>query len=63
VGAAVVLIVPVAWIMLAPLFGLRAEPGAARHEERVNARHPSISDYRGPAQAAPAPVAPVEARP
>ena len=63
-GAALLLILPVAWIMLAPLFGLRDEPGTARHQARVNARTPSISDYRGPAQVAPPPVAPVtEARP
>jgi succinate dehydrogenase / fumarate reductase cytochrome b subunit len=64
VAAAVVLILPVAWIMLAPLFGLRDEPGTARYQARLNARHPSISDYRGPAPAAQAPAAPVtEARP
>ena len=63
-GAAVVLILPVAWIMLAPLVGLRAEPGTARHQARVGAANPSISDYRGPAPAAQTPVAPVpEARP
>ena len=60
--AAVVLILPVAWIMLAPLVGLRDEPGTARHQARMNARQPSISDYRGPA--APAHAAPAtEARP
>ena len=63
-GAAVVLILPVAWIMLAPLFGLRDEPGTGRHQARVNALQPSINDYRGPAPAAQAPAAPVtEARP
>ena len=50
IGAAVVLILPVAWIMLAPLFGLADEPGTARHNARVEAAHPDISDYRGPAQ-------------
>jgi len=50
VGAAVVLILPVAWIMLAPLFGLADEPGTARHRARMQSRQPSISDYRGPAQ-------------
>jgi succinate dehydrogenase / fumarate reductase, cytochrome b subunit len=63
-GAAVVLILPVAWIMLAPLFGLRDEPGTARHQARMNARTPSISDYRGPAPAQSPVAAPVtEARP
>jgi len=52
ITAAVVLILPVAWIMLAPLFHLRDEPGTARHQARLNARQPSISDYRGPAQPA-----------
>ena len=50
VGAAVILILPVAWIMLAPLFGLRDEPGTARHQARMRASNPDISDYRGPAQ-------------
>jgi succinate dehydrogenase / fumarate reductase cytochrome b subunit len=64
VAAAVVLILPVAWIMLAPLFGLRDEPGTARHQARMSARSPSISDYRGPAPAQPPVAAPVtEARP
>jgi succinate dehydrogenase / fumarate reductase cytochrome b subunit len=49
VAAAVLLILPVAWIMLAPLVGLRDEPGTARHQARERARQPSISDYRGPA--------------
>ena len=63
VGAAVVLILPVAWIMLGPIFHLRDEPGTARHQARMNALHPGISDYRGPAQ--PTQVAPpvVEVRP
>jgi succinate dehydrogenase / fumarate reductase, cytochrome b subunit len=30
--------VPVAWMMIAPLFGLRPEPGHERHEERMRAR-------------------------
>lgn len=57
ITAAVVLIIPVAWLMLAPLFGLRDEPGTARARARMEARQPSISDYRGPAEpsaAAPA---------
>lgn len=49
VAASLVLILPVAWIMLAPLFGLRDEPGTARHQARMQARQPGISDYRGPA--------------
>jgi succinate dehydrogenase / fumarate reductase cytochrome b subunit len=57
-GAALLLILPVAWIMLAPLVGLRPEPGTARHEARVRAASPGISDYHGPAAATPA-----EARP
>jgi succinate dehydrogenase / fumarate reductase cytochrome b subunit len=63
-GAAVVLILPVAWLMLAPVFGLRPEPGTARYEAQQRARQPSISDYSGPAADQPAPVSPVpEARP
>lgn len=63
-GAAVVLILPVAWIMLAPIFGLRDEPGTARAQARRAAMQPSISEYHGPADAAPAPAAPVtEGRP
>jgi succinate dehydrogenase / fumarate reductase cytochrome b subunit len=27
-------IIPVAWVMLGPIFGLRGEPGTARHAER-----------------------------
>jgi succinate dehydrogenase / fumarate reductase cytochrome b subunit len=56
VTAAVVLILPVAWIMLAPLFHLRDEPGTARYEARMRARQPSINDYRGPADAGAPPV-------
>jgi len=64
VGAALLLILPVAWIMLGPIFHLRAEPGTARHEARARAAQPSINDYRGPAAATPAPATPVaEARP
>ena len=32
------LIIPVAWLMLAPIFGLGPEPGAERHEERLRER-------------------------
>jgi hypothetical protein len=31
---AIVMIIPVAWVMLGPIFGLRDEPGTARHAER-----------------------------
>jgi succinate dehydrogenase / fumarate reductase, cytochrome b subunit len=48
---AAVVIVPVAWLMVAPLFGLRPEPGAARHEERMRER----GAYEGAAAPAPAP--------
>ena len=54
--ATAVLILPVAWMMLAPLFGLAEEPGAERHRARVEAAS-SISEYRGPAPAQQ-PVAP-----
>lgn len=37
-GLSAVLIIPVAWIMLAPLFGLRPEPGTERHERRMRER-------------------------
>jgi len=37
-GLSAVLILPVAWIMLAPLFGLRDEPGTERHERRLQER-------------------------
>jgi hypothetical protein len=33
----VLVMVPVSWIMLAPLFGLAGEPGTARHIERCQA--------------------------
>jgi succinate dehydrogenase / fumarate reductase, cytochrome b subunit len=33
-----IVIIPVAWIMVAPLFGLRPEPGTERHEERLRER-------------------------
>lgn len=38
-GAAIVLVamVPITWIMLAPIFGLADEPGTARHLERCAA--------------------------
>ena len=56
IGAALVLILPVAWIMLAPVFGLADEPGTARYQAEQARRQPSMSDYRGPAQ--PAATAP-----
>lgn len=37
------LIVPVAWLMLAPLFGWAPEPGAERHEERLRERGEAVS--------------------
>ena len=39
-GISAVLILPVAWIMLAPLVGLRPEPGTERHEQRLRERGP-----------------------
>jgi succinate dehydrogenase / fumarate reductase cytochrome b subunit len=56
-GITAVAILPVAWIMLAPLFGLRPEPGAERHEQRMRERGQSYELQ----VAAPAgePVAPV----
>lgn len=35
IAVSALLILPVAWLMLAPLFGLRPEPGAERHEQRL----------------------------
>ncbi|HEX8429913.1 MAG TPA: succinate dehydrogenase, cytochrome b556 subunit [Longimicrobium sp.] len=37
-GLSFALILPIAWIMMAPLFGLAEEPGAERHRERMRAR-------------------------
>jgi succinate dehydrogenase / fumarate reductase cytochrome b subunit len=62
VTAAVVLILPVAWIMLAPLFGLRDEPGTERDRARRASMQNDISAYHGPAQPAAAPAA-TEVRP
>lgn len=50
-----VLIIPVAWIMLAPLFGLRPEPGADAHERRMRER----GVVESPTAAASEGVAPV----
>jgi succinate dehydrogenase / fumarate reductase cytochrome b subunit len=49
IAAAVILILPVAWIMIAPLFGLRDEPGTARDRARKAAMQNDISAYQGPA--------------
>src|SRR4051812_13148385 len=54
------LVLPVARVMLAPGVGLGARPGPARHRARIEAAQPSISDYHGPAQAAPAAIPPAE---
>lgn len=52
-----ILILPVAWIMLAPLVGLRPEPGVERHERRMQERG---ADYEIHVQApASGEVAPV----
>lgn len=56
-GITAVAILPIAWIMLAPLFGLRAEPGVERHEQRMRERGaPSELHVAAPADA---PVPPV----
>ncbi|HEU0014105.1 MAG TPA: succinate dehydrogenase, cytochrome b556 subunit [Longimicrobium sp.] len=64
VGASVltaVLILPVAWIMLAPLVGLADEPGTARHRAREAARGEDPAFYQGaPAQPGYAPPVIVE---
>jgi succinate dehydrogenase / fumarate reductase cytochrome b subunit len=62
VTAAVVLILPVAWIMLAPLFHLRDEPGTERDRARRASMQHDISAYDGPAQPSAAPAV-TEARP
>lgn len=54
-GISAVAIVPVAWIMLAPLFGLAPEPGTERHERRMRERGQAVEAHA----AAPAPVPPV----
>ncbi|MBB4634779.1 succinate dehydrogenase, cytochrome b556 subunit [Longimicrobium terrae] len=54
IGMTAVLMLPVAWMMLAPLFGLADEPGTERARQRqLNGGVPVE------ASAAPAPVAPV----
>ncbi|HEX2205033.1 MAG TPA: succinate dehydrogenase, cytochrome b556 subunit [Longimicrobium sp.] len=47
VGTAI-LILPVAWIMLAPLFGLADEPGTERHRARVEARGGEVTHSAAP---------------
>jgi succinate dehydrogenase / fumarate reductase cytochrome b subunit len=55
-GITAVAILPIGWIMLAPLFGLRPEPGAERHERRMRERGASYElQVSAPAQQA-APV-------
>ncbi len=56
-GITAVAILPVAWLMLAPLFGLRPEPGTERHERRMRERgEPTELHVAAPADA---PVPPV----
>ncbi|HEU0054277.1 MAG TPA: succinate dehydrogenase, cytochrome b556 subunit [Longimicrobium sp.] len=55
-AAAAILILPVAWIMLAPLVGLRDEPGTARHRARQQQEAPI---YRGPGAETPPVVSPL----
>ena len=58
-GLTGLLMLPVAWIMLAPLFGLAEEPGTERHRRRMEQSRESISTYQGPAAAQPAAVPPI----
>ncbi|HEX8692032.1 MAG TPA: succinate dehydrogenase, cytochrome b556 subunit [Longimicrobium sp.] len=58
-GAAALAILPVAWIMLAPMLGLAEEPGAERHRRRLEAAQPAIESYQGPAARQPAAVPPL----
>lgn len=57
-GISAVLILPVAWIMLAPLFGLRPEPGVERHERRMQERGGQTYELQvqAPSSGAVAPV-------
>lgn len=56
-GLSAVLILPVAWIMLAPLFGLRPEPGTERHEQRLREREQAYElQVQAPSSQAVAPV-------
>ena len=53
-GASVLLILPVTWIMMAPVFGLAEEPGVERHRARLE---------RLQAEGKPLPVRETQARP
>ena len=56
-GLSAVLILPVAWIMLAPLVGLRPEPGTERHERRMQERGERYElQVQAPASSSVAPV-------
>ena len=56
-GITAVAIVPIAWIMLAPLFGLRPEPGVERHERRMRERGQAVEVHSAaPAQQVVPPV-------
>jgi succinate dehydrogenase / fumarate reductase cytochrome b subunit len=55
-GITAVAIIPVAWIMLAPLVGLRPEPGAERHEQRMRERGVVTSEAAAAPSAAPVTV-------
>ena len=56
-GITAVAILPVAWIMLAPLVGLRPEPGVERHERRMRERGQPVEIHvAAPANDAVAPV-------
>jgi succinate dehydrogenase / fumarate reductase cytochrome b subunit len=58
-GLTGLLMLPVAWIMLAPLFGLAEEPGTERHRRRMEQSRENISTYQGPAAQQPAAVPPI----
>jgi succinate dehydrogenase / fumarate reductase, cytochrome b subunit len=56
-GLSAVLILPVAWIMLAPLVSLRPEPGTERHERRMQERGQTYElQVQAPVAEAVAPV-------
>lgn len=46
IAVTALVILPVAWIMVAPLFGLRPEPGAERHEQRERERGAVAQEVR-----------------
>ena len=54
-GLTAVLILPVAWVMLAPIFGLAEEPGAERHRLRLESEG-GVEAAAAPAADAVAPV-------